>query len=565
MNRIVSLGLLALLLLTSCGKKSATHTLREGKGGKKLGGTFYTNETGDLRSVDPPQNNDETSSHISESLYNGLLEFDQNLNVIPCLSQIPEVSADGLTYTYHLRSDVYYHDDPCFANSKGRKFVAQDVVYCWSRALDPSTNTLALPYFQVIAGANEYFKSGATLAGGVVGLKAPNDTTFVVTLVRPFSPFYYYPMLGCAYIYPHEAIEKYGKDYAHHGVGTGPFQFVEYKEGQYCMVKRNPHYWEHDAEGNQLPYLDSIKYSFMKETKAELLSLEQNSLDHVYRIPSEFYKDVVDENKHAKGKYAKYQVLHIPAIASQFYGFNTRDGVSNVHLRRAFAFAIDRNKIIKYVLQGQAAEPGEHGIVPPSMPGYPFKTVTGFTFNLDSAKAELELAKKELKGQLPDLTLQYNTGGGRNEDVAQAIQSQLQSNLGIKIGLHQVEWAQHTAMIDEGKAKFFRLGWIADYPDPQNFLNLLYGKNIPATGPSSINSTRYSNPEFDKRYEAAIAATDRAEVNRIWAEAESIAMHDAPMLVIYYDEDYHILQPDVKDFPLNAMNRLVFTHTWFND
>ena len=301
----------------------------------------------------------------------------------------------------------------------------------------------------------------------------------------------------------------------------------------------------------------------MKETKAELLNFEQNKLDHVYRIPTEFYQDVVDENMRPKGKYAKYQVLHLHAMSSQFYGFNTSTGVSNVHLRRAFAFAIDRNKIIKYVLKGQAAAAGTHGIVPPSMPGYPIESVYGFAYNPDSAKIELDLAKKELGANLPDLTLQYNTGGGRNEDVAQAIQQQITATLGLSVKLQQVEWAQHTEMIDEGKAKFFRLGWIADYPDPQNFLNLLYGKNIPASGPSSINSTRYNNPEFDKLYEAAIAATDRNEINRLWAQAESLAMHDAPMLVIYYDEDFHILQPWVKDFPANAMARMVLDKTWF--
>jgi peptide/nickel transport system substrate-binding protein len=564
--KLTSVAALTLvLLLSSCGKKSQTHQLKDANRGKKYGGTFYTNETGDLRSLDPVSNNDETSSHICESIYNNLLELDKNLNVIPSLSALPQVSSDGLTYTFNLRTDVYFQDDACFPDGKGRKFVAKDVVYCWTRALDPTTNSLAFPYFQVIKGATAYFKSAGKLPEGVVGLQAPDDHTVVVTLEKAFSPFYLYPLLGCSYIYPHEAVEHYGKDFTHHGVGTGPFKFVEYKEGQYCSVVRNSHYWDHDADGNQLPYLDGVRYSFMKETKAELLNFEQNKLDHVYRIPTEFYQDVVDENMQPKGKYAKYQIVHLHAMSSQFYGFNTSTGVSNVHLRRAFAFAIDRNKIIKYVLKGQAAAAGTHGIVPPSMPGYPIESVYGFSYNPDSAKIELDLAKQEMGGNLPDLTLQYNTGGGRNEDVAQAIQQQITETLGLSLKLQQVEWAQHTEMIDEGKAKFFRLGWIADYPDPQNFLNLLYGKNIPASGPSSINSTRYNNPEFDKLYEAAIAATDRNEINRLWAQAESLAMHDAPMLVIYYDEDFHILQPWVKDFPANAMARMVLDKTWFAD
>jgi oligopeptide transport system substrate-binding protein len=556
---------LSMFGLSSCSKKGgSTHVLRDGKGGKHLGGTFYTNETGDLRSLDPPQINDETSSHIGENIYDELLAFDKDLKLKPSLSALPEISTDGLTYTFHLRTDAYFQDDACFPNSKGRKFVAQDVVYCWTRACDPRTNTLAYPYFQVISGAKEYFESKGTIAG-LKGLQAPNDSTVVITLIKPFSPFISYSLLGNSFIYPHEAVEKYGKDFTHHGVGTGPFRFVEYKESQYCLLVRNEHYWGKDDDGNQLPYLDTVKFSFMKDNKTELLSFKQGKLDHVYRIPAEFFQDVVDENKNPRGEYKKYQIIHLPSMASQFYGFNTRTGVSNVHLRRAFAFAIDRTKIIKYVLKGQAAGPGIHGIVPPSMPGYPINDVYGFTFNLDSAKHELALAMKELNNVLPDVTLQLNSGGSRNEEVAQAIQSQLSENLGVKVKLQLVEWAQHTAMIDEGKAKFFRLGWIADYPDPQNFLNLLYGKNIPASGPSSINSTRYSNPEVDTLYDQAIAETDRTKINALWARAESLAMYDAPMLVLYYDEDYHTLQPNVRDFPANAMNRIPLKATWFSD
>lgn len=567
MKKLIPVLLMASALFGGCSRKAGTkHTLRDAQGGKKYGGSFRMNETGDLRSLDPVQINDQTSNQISENLYDFLLQFDKDLKLQPSLSAMPEISADGLTYTFHLRTDVFFNDDDCFPGGKGRKFVANDVVYSWTRACDPRTNTLGFPYFQLIKGATEYFNSKGTLAGGVSGLQAPNDSTFVVTLTQPWSPFIYYTTVGAAYIISKEAIDKYGKDFAHHGVGTGPFRFVDYKEGQYCLITRNPKYWGKDAAGNQLPFLDTIKFTFIKDNKTEVLNFKQGTLDHVYRIPNEFFQDAVDENKNPKGEYKKYQLIHLPAMSSQFYGFNVRlPEVSNVHLRRALAFAVDRNKIIKYVLKGQAAAPGIHGIIPPSMPGYPIDQVAGFTFNPDSAHVELELAKKELGGTIPALTLQYNTGGGRNEEVAQAIQSQFQDNLGLKVALSQAEWAQHTAAVDAGKAAFFRLGWVADYPDPQNFMNLLYGKNIPSSGPSSINQVRYSNPEFDKLYEQALKETDRAKINAIWAQAESIAMRDVPMIVIYYDEDYHLLQANVKDFPANAMDRRELKWTWFSE
>jgi oligopeptide transport system substrate-binding protein len=170
-----------------------------------------------------------------------------------------------------------------------------------------------------------------------------------------------------------------------------------------------------------------------------------------------------------------------------------------------------------------------------------------------------------LKGTLPDLTLFANKGGGRNLDVAQAVQAMIKENLGLDVQLEIREWAQLTPMIDDGKAAYFRLGWVADYPDPQNFLNLLYSKNIPASGPSSINQTRYRNPEFDKVYEQAISETDRAKAMQLWAQCDQIAINDAPQVILYYDEDYHMMQPWVKDFPIDAQDNNPMKRVWFSE
>lgn len=562
MKKLILFAALASIGLNGCGgKQNAGNAPAASEGKKTYGGTFLMNETGDLRSLDPPQINDATSHHIAENIYDQLLAFDKQLNIVPSLSALPEISADGLTYTFRLRTDVYFHDDPCFPNGKGRKMTAKDVVYSWTRAVDPRTNTLALPYFQVIKGARAYFDSRATLPG-VEGLQAPNDSTFVVTLERPFSPFINYTLVGNAFIYPKEAVEKYGKDFGQNAVGTGPFEFASYRSGLNCILIKNPNYWGRDNEGGKLPYLDTVFFSFIKETKQEILLFKQDKLHHVYRLPSEFFQDMVDDNKNLKGEWAKYKLDRMPAMGTQFYGFNIASkNVSNRHLRRAISMAIDRRKIIKYVLKGQASEPGEHGLIPPSMPGYPWAEVAGLKFNPDSARAELARAKQQM-GTLPALTLQLNTGGGRNTDVAQAIQSQLKENLGLDIKLLTIEWAQHTARIDAGDAEFFRLGWIADYPDPQNFMNLLYGKNIPATGPSSINQTRYRNAQFDALYDSAVNATDRAQAMRYWAQADAIQAQDASIVTLFHDEDYHLIQPYVHNFPSNAMDRRPMKGVW---
>ncbi len=560
-------GILLLLGFSSCGHRAGIkHSLRPGKGGKMYGGTFRINETADIRSLDPVQMNDQTSVQVGENVYDRLLEFDEKLNLIPGLSAMPVISNHGLTYTYHLRTDVYFQDDPCFPGGKGRKFVASDVIYCFTRALDRTTNTGAEPYFRYIEGAEQYYLSNKLPPGGIPGLKAPNDSTVVITLTKPFSPFLYYPAVGFAFIYPHEAVDYYGRNFVLHPVGTGAFRFVKYKQSQYCTLVRNPHYWKFDSSGNRLPYLDTIQFTFIPDTKVELQEFEANKLDHVYRIPSEFFQEMVSPNKELKGKWKKYRLVHVPALSVQFYGFNTTDPVvSNRHLRRAIAFAIDRKKIIRYVLKGQAAQPGNYGIVPPAMPGYPYKLVHGFSFHPDSALHELAIAKQELGGQIPAITLYYNAGGGRNTDVAEAIQSELKENLGLTVHLQLLEFSELTPRVDDGKAPFFRLGWIADYPNPENFLNLLYGKSIPPSGPSTINSTRYKNPVFDSLFRAAIAETDQAKSFALFAKAENIAIQDAPYVILYYDEDYHLLQPNVRDFPANAMYQLDMKYCWFSN
>jgi peptide/nickel transport system substrate-binding protein len=157
-----------------------------------------------------------------------------------------------------------------------------------------------------------------------------------------------------------------------------------------------------------------------------------------------------------------------------------------------------------------------------------------------------------------------NSGGGRNELVAEAIQDMLVKGLGIDVKLQVLEWSQHLELVETGKAQFWRAGWIADYPEPENFLNLLYSRNIPKTGPSPINSTRYSNPQFDALFEQALSTLDDAARYALYAQAEQIAVNDAAMLWIFHDLDYRMVQPYVRGYSSNAMDRRDLLETWFD-
>lgn len=566
--------ILAAIVVACTSQGQPEGELRPAAGGKMYGGIYRQNETGELSSLDPVRVNDITSSHIIINIYDQLIGFDHNLNIVPQLATSYEVSEDGRTYTYHLRSSATFHDDPCFPGGKGRRVTASDVKYSFERVCDVRTKTKNDTYFRdKVVGASEYYEAtrqaqrsgGAPTVAGVRGFVAVNDTTFQILLIKPFAPFEYTVAQTSMGIVPREAIERYGDRFTQHPVGSGPFRFVSWTPDRSCELRRNPSYWDVDEAGNRLPYLDGIRFTFMKDDKMQLLEFDAGNLEESYRIPNEFFAELVDEKKQPKGKWAKYQLLHVTALATQFYGMVNIDPVlKDVRVRKALNYAVDRQRIIRYVLKGQASGPAHHGLVPPSMPGYASDSVRGYQFDPTRARALMAEAGYPNGRGFPELTLQLNAGGGRNVSIAEAIQGMLKEHLNITVNLLQVEFAQHLESIDAGKAPFFRLGWVADYPDPESFLNLYYGKIVPdPSQPSPINSTRFQNAAFDALFERALATTNRAERMTLYRQAEQIAIDNAPMLLILNDEDFRFVQPYVKGHPHNAMDRTNHHRTYF--
>ena len=492
MRFVLSVVTLALLVIGCTEPGKPEGTFRPAKGGKQYGGIYRTNETGEMSSLDPVRINDVTSSHVASNIYDNLVRFDADLNLQPQLATSFEISEDGTQYTYHLRTDVYFHDDPCFPSGKGRRMVASDVQYSLSRVCDFRTGSKNASYFLgKVQGAQEFqdatreaFETGEPSSiERVRGFVVVDDSTFRIDLIQPFAPFENYPALTSMGIHPREAVEMYGDDFMQHPVGTGPFRFVSWTPDRKLELIRNPNYWSVDEHGNQLPFLDGVRFTYIKDDKLQLLEFVAGKLEESYRVPNEFFADIVDENKNPKGKYTKYKLLHVPGLSTQYYGFLQTDEVfKNVLVRRAFNHAVDRRRIIRYVLHGQAAGPAEHGLVPSSMPGYDHDSVRGYQFDPDLARSELAEAGFPGGEGFPEVTLQLNSGGGRNVQIAEAIQGMLKEHLNVNVKLLQVEFAQHLGKIDAGQAAFYRLGWIADYPDPETFLQLYYGRLVPTGG-----------------------------------------------------------------------------------
>jgi oligopeptide transport system substrate-binding protein len=559
--------------LPSCTSEAASEQ-RPAKGGRLYGGVYRMNEVQDLRSLDPVRLNDAPSHHVVHQICDMLVDFDSSLALQPELAERWEISPDGLTYTYHLRRGVRFHDSEVFPDGKGREMNAHDVKFCFDRILDARSGSLGNSYFVgKVKGAQEYYaatsdstKKTPIPPNGVSGFRVVDNYTFAVDLAVPFGAFKYYPALGFCYIYPKEAVTKYGTDFSRHLVGTGPFVFKSWEPDVNLVLERNPNYWGRDELGNQLPFLDRFEVSFIKSDESQLNEFKEGNLDEAYRIPSASFRNVVNEQGALTAAYSKFRIHRIPALSTQFYGMLTTHPVfKDKRVRQAFNLAVDRDQIIRYVLQGQANGAATHGLVPPSMPGYDASAIKGYTFDLERARALLAEAGYPQGKGFPNIDLQLNAGGGRNQLVAEAVQNMLTKNLGIRVGLQPLEWPIHLDRVDNGRAPFYRLGWIADYPDAESFLNLFYGANVPASGASPINSTRYRNPHFDSLFVHALGVIDDAERNALYAQAEQVAIDDAPVLLLFHDMDYRLVQANVRGYSSNAMDRRDFRAVWIDN
>jgi len=560
--------ILAIFLIAGCGRKEAPET--EGSGAHispKHGGVLRIALTGELRSLDPARVGDTASGLVASQIYEGLLELGDDLKLYPCLAQSWEVSQDGLVYTFHLRKGVHFQDDPCFPGGQGREVRAEDVKYSLERIADPSTLSTGWWLFNDrIVGINEYREELAKAEKegreprikGVEGIEVVDDYTLRIHLKKPFAPFKYVFAMSYTWVVPREAVDYYGKDFFKHPVGTGPFKLAEWSPGQQVRLVRNPNYWGKDEDGYPLPYLDGINIRLLRDVLIAFLEFDKGNLD-VSGIPPQVWDKVMNKDKTLKGKYRKYKLRVTPTLSIDYYGFMmTKEPFgSNKYLRQALNYAIDRQAIIDNVFNGRGIP--AKGVLPPGMPGYN-KDLKGYYYDPQKARELLAKAGYPNGEGLPEITLQLNSGGTMNEDNAEAIQAQL-AKIGVKIKLRLISWPQHLDSIDQGVPEFFRLGWIADYPDPENFMALFYSKNWAPAGP---NATRFKNEEFDRLYEQAISEMDEQKRMALYRKMEEIVVEEAPWLFLSHGEAYGLAQPYVEDLPLNPMGHTLYKRVWLN-
>jgi ABC-type transport system substrate-binding protein len=529
----------ALVVLASC--------YSDKKGEQNI---FHYNEQSGIASIDPSFAKNQSIMWAVHQLYNTLVEVDSSLNIVPSLATRWHISDDKKTYTFFLRDDVYFHDDPCFPGGKGRKMTAKDVAYSLERIMGKTTASPGAWIFN-------------NRVDSVDGFRALNDTTFQVRLIRPFNPILGILSMQYCSVVPREAVEKYGSDFRRHAVGTGPFQFVAWEEGQALIMKKNPRYFERDEKGIRLPYLDGIKVSFYDSKATEFLLYRQGKLEFINDIDASFKDEVLTKRGTLRKEWEGKVQLHThPYLNIEYLGIlvdTTNPLVQHSPIRQrlvrqAINYGFDREKLVLYLRNslGITAQSGfvtaglQSGFVPAGLPSFDSTEVRGYSYNPQVARkllAEAGLAGKDLP-EIKLLTIPIYA------DIASYIARQLEE-IGLNVQVETVQKSLLLEMTSTSKALFFRGSWIADYPDAENYLSVFYSKN-----PAPPNYTRYHNPRFDALLERALAETNDSLRYRLYRQADQLMMQDAPVVPLWYDMVIHLVQPWVHDFHPNALNLL---------
>jgi oligopeptide transport system substrate-binding protein len=529
--------------------------------------TFRLNFPLGLETLEPVMSNSPQTIWVLANVMEGLVSYNNKNEIVPQIARKWEISADGLKYTFHINKSIKFQDDECFPNGNGRNVTSEDFKYCLERVNDPATKTRGLWVFRdKIKGAREFyeFKAGKskTEAREITGLKTPNDSTLIIELYEPFAPFLSLLTMTYGYVYPKEAVEYYKDNFSAHPVGTGPFSFRKWELDKTLTLAKNKNYYEFDSSNIRLPYLEQIDITFTKSVETEFLDFLNGKYD--YHEPSaEIVDALTDDNGNlVKPGEKDYTMVKQPWLNTVYLimvqnqslpAGRTSPFTGNKKLRQAVNYAIDKDKIVKFVLKNRGSS-ANNGPLPNGMPGFD-SSVKGYTYNPEKAKKLLEEAGYP-GGKGLDLTLVISNDE-LQKNISIAIQEQLK-DVGINLKLEQVLQATLNTKQQDGEYAFTRGNWGADYFDPENFMALFYSKNIIPFGP---NKTGYANPEIDRLYERSIKVTDFDERKKIYNEMERIVIDDAVWIYLYYNQRIYLLQKDVKGFYLDGLNNIVLKYT----
>jgi oligopeptide transport system substrate-binding protein len=487
----------------------------------KKGGIYRRPLEFNPKTLDPALATDIYSVSVIQQLFDGLVQFDKDLNVIPALAKSWRISPDGLTYTFNLRKDVKFHH--------GKEMKAEDVVYSLTRVLDPRVKSPAANLLSRVVGARE-FQDGT--AQNVKGLTAPDRYTIVVRLSEPYSPFISILGMNKFKVLPREEVEKSEGQFGKAPVGTGPFKFVSMKEGEEIILEANQDYFE------GRPYLDKIVFKIFHGSPLEAIFKEfmEARLDEA-PIPFREYRETTNLRD--------FHLVRKPILSLRFYGIQVKTKpLDNKKVRQAINLAINKAKIGQEVFQGKDSI--THRILPLGMPGSSAEKIP-YPYNPKRARELLaEAGYPDGKG-IPPLEFWSASKSEITQKELEIVRSNL-AEIGIQLQIrYETDWERFEERLISYKTPLFRYAWYADFPDPDNFLGTLFHSK------SRYNYANYFHPEVDRLIDRAKTEKDYLKRMEMYRKIEEIVLEDAPIVPTVNHLFQWIFQPYVKGIELSAL------------
>ena len=494
---------------------------------------FRYNEHKNIGSLDPAFSKDLADIWATHQLFNGLVQMDDQLNVKPCIAKNWTITDSAKTYTFNLRNDVFFHKHKLFGNDSTRYVSASDFVYSFNRLRDKS---IASP--------------GSWVLNKVENFSAINDSVFQIKLKQPFPAFLGLLTMKYCSVVPKEIVEHYGNDFRSNPIGTGPFKFKRWEENLKLVFRKNSHYFETDAKGQQLPYLESVAITFLPDKQSEFLQFAQGNIDFVSGLDGSYKDEILTADGKLRSNYSEdVKMIRGPYLNTEYLAFFMEteiNTIKSIKLRKAINVGFDRNKMMTYLRNGIGI-PANGGFIPKGLPG--FDASIGYTYQPELAKQLVAEFKSETGIQNPEITL---TTTSNYLSFCEFIQRELQKT-GLLVNVDVIPPSSLKDAKANGQLDFFRASWIADYPDAENYLSLFYSKNFAPNGP---NYTHFKNEEFDKMYEAAYLETDANLRAELYTKMDSLIMASAPIVPLFYDEVVRFTRKNVNGLGINATNLL---------
>ena len=500
---------------------------------KPTGGTM-TRLFRDPPTLDPHKTSDTTSAFIIGEVFSGLVTLNTDLQIVPDIAERWDISEDGLVYTFHLLPEATFAD--------GKPVTAQDFVYSLNRAADPElASPVSRTYLSDIVGVTEVLDGEAT---EITGVNAIDERTLEITIDAPKAYFLAKLTYPTAFVVDKANVEAGGDRWTDSPNSTGPFILKEYKIGEHLILERNDNFYREPA------YIDQVMFNL---AGGQAMALYENDEIDITGVGILDLERLQDPNE----PLSKELKVVPPRLSVSYIGFNVEQPpFDDVHFRRALNFAIDKELIANEVYAGLIVP--AYGILPPGFPGYT-DGIEGLEYDEEAAKAELAMSKYADPATRPRIVLSVSGTGGDVGIGTQVILEMWENTLGVEVEIQQVEWATYLQDLNQRKFQIFSLGWQADYPDPQDFLDILFHTE------SETNHGAYSNSEVDAILEDARIERDGNKRVELYNTAEQMIVDDAAWVPLWYEGESHVLiKPHIKDYRLLPMTIPKFRYVYFD-